>query len=129
MLLYVKTRDLLPMKLNDSWEVAYVLFGRKSIFVVCGVLFVFAWILCVLSYMTGVETLCSIIYGILESTKKGYEGGPEWVKWLTVKENLIIVGGVLRLMFSFFKDRETFFHSTYTLRLVFFVVIIYAQLF
>ena len=73
MLLYVKTRDLLPMKLNDSWEVAYVLFGRKSIFVVCGVLFVFAWILCVISYISAAETLCSIIYGALKNSKKGYE--------------------------------------------------------
>ena len=38
MLMYVKTRDTLPMKLDDTWEVAYVLFGRKSLYIICGVL-------------------------------------------------------------------------------------------
>ena len=38
-MLYLKTKDLTPRKYESVYEIAYLLVGRPSIFVVCGVLF------------------------------------------------------------------------------------------
>ena len=38
-MLYLKTKDLTPRRYESVYEIAYLLVGRPSIFVVCGVLF------------------------------------------------------------------------------------------
>ena len=38
-ILYLKTKDLTPRRYESVYEIAYLLVGRPSIFVVCGVLF------------------------------------------------------------------------------------------
>ena len=37
--MYLKVKDLTPRKLESVYEIAYLLFGRLSIFVVCFIMF------------------------------------------------------------------------------------------
>lgn len=56
-MMYLKTKDLTPRKLESIYEIAYLLFGRASIFIVCTIMFLSNYGAIVLFYMIIGETL------------------------------------------------------------------------
>ena len=96
MLMYVKTREQLPIKLDDTWEIAYLLFGRKSIFIICLVSLTYAWTLCVACYVSVVNTVTFILYYLVDMRETGYENAPGWMQWICQPTNILIVLSVLR---------------------------------
>ena len=128
MLMYVKTRNMMPTKLDDTWEVAYVLFGRKSFFVICGVLCAHAWIIVVVTYCSAAGTLTSITYHFVAMRDGGYASAPAWQQWFCDRTNWLYVGFILRLPMTFQRQRDDFWAYSYILRLLVFIGAIYAQL-
>ena len=61
MMMYVKTMELTPSKSESVYEIAYLLSGRTSIFVICSILFVTNFGSVVLFYMMSAEALSSVI--------------------------------------------------------------------
>ena len=129
MLMYVRTRELLPVKLDDTWEVAYMLFGRKSIFVMCGVFFANAYIICVVCYVWAMETICAIFYGWVSARETGYENAPGWQKFVCDRSKMLIIVGVVSLTWIFQKEREGFSPYSIFMRLLIFLVGIYYEMF
>ena len=60
-MLYLKTKDLTPRRYESVYEIAYLLVGRPSIFVVCGVLFAANMGAVVMYYIIIGDTLSSLI--------------------------------------------------------------------
>ena len=59
-MMYLKTKDLMPRRYESIYEIAYLLFGRPSIFVVCTILMVGNYGAIVLYYMIIGETLSTL---------------------------------------------------------------------
>ena len=55
--IYLKTKDLTPRKYESTYEIAYLLFGRVSIFIVTGTLWAFGLGMMVMYYMILGETV------------------------------------------------------------------------
>ena len=60
-MLYLKTKDLTPRRYESVYEIAYLLVGRPSIFVVCGVLFAANLGAVIMYYIIIGDTLSSLI--------------------------------------------------------------------
>lgn len=60
-MMYLKTKDLTPYKLESIYEIAFLLFGRSSIFVVCSIMFLSNYFAIVLFYMIIGETWSTLI--------------------------------------------------------------------
>jgi len=56
-MLYLRTKDLTPRKYESTYEIAFLLFGRASIFVVTGTLFFFGLSMMVMYYIILGETV------------------------------------------------------------------------
>ena len=59
-MMYLKTKDLTPRKLESVYEIAFLLFGRASIFVVCIIMFLSNYGAIVLFYMIIGETTSTL---------------------------------------------------------------------
>ena len=60
-MMYLKVKDLTPRKLESIYEIAYLLFGRASIFVVCCIMFLSNSGGIVLYYMIIGDTLSGLM--------------------------------------------------------------------
>ncbi len=56
-LLYLNTKDLTPRKYESTYEIAYLLYGRVSIFITTGTLFFFGLSMMVMYYIILGETV------------------------------------------------------------------------
>ena len=128
MQMYVKTRELLPVKLNETWEVAYMLFGRKSIFLLCGVSVAFGWVLCVSCFLSAVNTVTAIFYGLVSARETGFSSAPGWMQWICNPNNILIVASVARLPLVRSQDRPSFSSAFIIFRLALFIAVIYVEL-
>ena len=71
MMMYAKARDLLPIKLDDTWEVVYMLTGRRSIYVMCATFYAHAWCMSVVCYVFAAESLAIVFYRIVDLRETG----------------------------------------------------------
>ena len=82
-LMYFKTKDLTPKKPESVYEIAYVLFGRPSIFVVTITMFISIYGALVMYYMVIGDTLSTIMISLLTEPENGgkidLDGYPLWV--------------------------------------------------
>ena len=70
-MMYLKTKDLSPRKYESVYELAYLLFGRPSIFVVTTVMFCSNLGALILYYMIIGETLSTLVAQMLLDPKQG----------------------------------------------------------
>ena len=113
-MLHMKTKDLTPRKYESVYEIAYLLVGRSSIFVVCIVMMMTNMSALVMYYIIIGDTISSLMRQIL---LKSVEGGEEaieseveaelqessnWVNFLCRKEVTVVVVGTA-LVFIIFK--------------------------
>ena len=60
-LMYVQTKQLMPRNVETVFEIAYLMFGRSSIFIVCGILLLDCLGCVILFYMMIGETFCGMV--------------------------------------------------------------------
>ena len=82
-MMYLKTKDLTPKKPESVYEIAYILFGRPSIFVVTITMFISNYGALVLFYMIIGETVRTLMVSLLVEPENGgsidMESYPWWV--------------------------------------------------
>ena len=82
-MMYLKTKDLTPKKPESVYEIAYILFGRPSIFVVTITMFISNYGALVLFYMIIGETVRTLMMSLLVEPENGgsvdMESYPWWV--------------------------------------------------
>ena len=66
--MYLKVKDLTPRKYESVYEIAYLLFGRPSIFVVCTIMFVTNISCIIMYYMMFGDVLGSLNTQVLLSS-------------------------------------------------------------
>ena len=104
MILYVKTKELMPYKSNSIWEVAYIMFGRSSLFVNCGTMFANSWSICVVSYIVIADTISSIFHmELLTGDKQVYET-PHWQQALCHRSTILAIAGFICLLLIFKRE-------------------------
>mmetsp|Transcript_12087 Transcript_12087/g.16408 ORF Transcript_12087/g.16408 Transcript_12087/m.16408 type:complete len:96 (-) Transcript_12087:1356-1643(-) len=59
-MMYLKIKDLTPRKLESIYEIAFLMFGRSSIFIICTVLLLTNFGAIVLYYMMIGETVSTL---------------------------------------------------------------------
>ena len=59
-MMYLKIKDLTPRRLESVYEIAYLMFGRSSIFLICTVLFLTNYGAIILYYMIIGETVSTL---------------------------------------------------------------------
>ena len=64
-MMYLKVKDLTPRRYESIYEIAYLLLGRSSIFVVCVIMLIQNFSACIMYYMLLGETLSSLCTQIL----------------------------------------------------------------
>ena len=70
-MMYLRTKDLTPRRLESVYEISYLLFGRAAIFVVCSVMFLNCYGAIILYYLIIGDT-----YGTL-STQLLFDAGAD----------------------------------------------------
>ena len=60
-LMYVRTKKLMPRNVETVFEIAYLMFGRSSIFIVCGILLIDCLGCVILFYMMIGETFSGMV--------------------------------------------------------------------
>ena len=60
-MMYLKVKDLTPRRYESVYEIAYLLFGRASIFIVCMIMMFANSMACVMFYMALGETISLLI--------------------------------------------------------------------
>ncbi len=82
-MMYLKTKDLTPKKPESVYEIAYILFGRPSIFVVTITMFISNYGALILFYMIIGETVSTLMMSLLVEPENGgsvdMENYPLWV--------------------------------------------------
>jgi len=101
-MMYLKTKDLTPRKLESMYEIAYLLFGRASIFIVCTMMFVTNYGSIVLFYMFIGETAKTLFEQALLTPSSGETDidlamQPWWVSVVTHKSAGILIAGLVHL--------------------------------
>ena len=66
--MYLKVKDLTPRRYESLYEIAYLLIGRASIFIVCATMFIANYSACILFYMILGETLSFLGFQLLFSS-------------------------------------------------------------
>ena len=71
LVMYIQTKQLMPFRAESIYEIAYSMFGRKSIFIMCSVLFVDCFGCVVIMYMMIGDTVSQIFTSLIlsENTK------------------------------------------------------------
>ena len=64
-MLYLRVKDLTPGKYASIYEIAYLLFGRSAIFIVCIVMFVSNFVCLLLFYMVLGDSISSLATQVL----------------------------------------------------------------
>ena len=86
-MLYLKTKDLTPRRYESVYEIAYLLVGRPSIFVVCGVLFAANMGAVIMYYIIIGDTLSSLTTQAIIPTaglsERDIEREVEKLPWMT----------------------------------------------
>ena len=59
-MMYLKIKDLTPRRLESVYEIAYLMFGRVSIFLICTVMFLTNYGAIILYYMIIGETVSTL---------------------------------------------------------------------
>ena len=127
-MMYAKARDLLPIKLDDTWEVVYMLTGRRSIYVMCATFYAHAWCMSVVCYVFAAESLAIVFYRIVDLRETGYENAPAWMQWICVRSNLLIIQSVLGVLKIPSRERKSFWGGLIIFRLAIFIIVIYVEL-
>ena len=128
MMMYAKARDLLPIKLDDTWEVVYMLSGRKSIYVMCGAFFAHAWCMSVVCYVFAFESVALVFYRIVDLRDTGVANAPGWMQWICIRSNLLIIQSVLQVRKVPDRQRNAYWGGLIIFRLVIFLIVIYVEL-
>ena len=86
-LLYMKVKDLTPRKYESMYEIAYLLFGRPSLFFVCIIMFATCYGALIIYYMILGDVLSSLCFQLIlnkpylsleEDKITALEGYPWW---------------------------------------------------
>ena len=128
MMMYAKARDLLPIKLEDTWEVIYMLTGRRSIYLMCAAFYAHAWCMSVVCYIFVFESVALVIYRIVDLRETGQENAPAWMQWICIRSNLLILQSVLQVRKVPSRERNSFWGGLIIFRLVIFIIVIYIEL-
>ena len=109
-MMYLKIKDLTPKRLESVYEIAYLMFGRSSIFVICTVLFLTNYGAIILYYMIIGETVSTLTkQALLEPSGDSnvseldidLDAYPWWVRMATYRGFGIVCAGLLHLTIIF----------------------------
>ena len=138
-MMYLKTKDLTPRKLESIYEIAYLLFGRASIFIVCTIMFLSNYGAIVLFYMIIGETLGTLTKqaliepsGDMSVTEMDIDltEYPWYVQVLTSRIFGILIAGFMHLSIIFKRQLEEMKIVSYLLAsiVVVFIVLMNSEL-
>ena len=105
MTLYVKTKELIPDKVNSTWEVAYIMFGRSGLLFYCGALIANSWSICVVSYIVIADSISLIFDTVLLTGDKQVYETPHWQQALCHRSTILAIAGFICLLFTFKRER------------------------
>ena len=138
-MMYLKTKDLTPRRYESMYEIAYLLLGRPSIFIICIILFLANSGCCIMYYIIIGDTVSSFAEQTLIGPAEGktvsqveaeLDEYPSWVKIACSKQAAIILAGLVQLGVIFKRQLEELKIVSYIfLALVFsFIVLLFSEL-
>lgn len=108
--MYLQVKDLTPRRYESLYEIAYLLLGRSSIFVVCAIFFLSNYSGCILFYIMLGEALSNlgtqlVVEHSSELTvlelKEAISNLPWWQQLITSRNSAIVFVGVVQLAVIF----------------------------
>ena len=126
-MMYLRVKDMTPRKYESIYEIAYLLTGRVSIFIVCGIQLAMTFSSMIMYYMIIGDTLANlwaqaVIPGTRarsnEEIKEDLLEQPWWAQILAARAFSIIVVGAVALYFVFKKRLEEMKDLSYVFLIV-----------
>ena len=126
----VRVKEMMPKEIETSWEIAYVLFGRRGFYIFFGLFLVFGWVICLASFIV-LGDLGESLFEPLWLPDEPYEEEDleQWRVVLLKRWPYVMVSAILRLATIFDKDRESMYVSAYFIRALLFLGFSYANYF
>ena len=130
--MYLKVKDLTPRRQESIYEIAYLLLGRKSIFIVCAVMFATNLAAMILYYIIIGDTISQLFAQLLledavgknhDDIKIELSNQPWWSQLISHRTTAILAVGGISFIFIFKRHLEELKSISYVFLTVVFLFI------